>query len=149
MTGRTRPCGVQEYYLHAALLIEPFSPCTFQFTFGELSQDVQVDFTKAQTLKDIVDGARSVPDGSIFSGPRIAAALESGAADEAPWSLRFELKDVPSSKAAVSTFRQDEFLSLTPEGIAVLFEDPTDPISIVVTVEKRELEEEVPTKSDA
>jgi hypothetical protein len=124
--------------------MERFRPCKFRFVFGELSQDVQVDFTTPHTLRDIIDGARgSVPDGgSLFSSPRIASALESDS--EAPWQLRFELEDVRDK-----IFSQDEFLRLTPEDIVILVEVPTDPASIAVTLEKRELEDDAPSKSDA
>lgn len=123
-------------------MIEPFPSCAFRFTFGKLSQDFRVDFKEKQTLRDIIEGARSVPDGSLFAGPRIASALESGT--ESPWSLRFEIKDLRDK-----TFSQEEFLRLTPEDIAIMVEIPTDPVSFAVTLEKRELEDDAPTKSDA
>jgi hypothetical protein len=124
--------------------MERFPPCKFRFIFGELSQDVQVDFTTPQTLRDVIDGAgERVPDeGSVFSSPRIASALESDS--DAPWSLRFELKDVRGK-----SFSQDEFLRLTPEDIVIMVEVPTDPVSIAIALEKRELEDDAPSKSDA
>jgi hypothetical protein len=135
--------GVNEYYLHAVLLVEPFSPYAFRFTFeGEVSQDVPVDFATPQTLRDVIGAARKADPGaasaSLFSVPRVASALDSGA--EAPWSLRFELKDLRDK-----SFSQDEFLRFTPEDIAIMVVVPTDPVTIAVRLEKRVRDDEAPS----
>jgi hypothetical protein len=150
------PCEVGEFYMHAALLVEPLPPRVLRFALGDVSQDVLVDFSEGQTMRDVISMARNVPDGnSLFSGSRIASALDPEAAgaraadggglpspSPSPWSLTFELKDPSDEETASSSFSQDAFLGLTPQDIVGTVPMEANPIVIAVRLEKRELEED-------
>jgi hypothetical protein len=123
----------------------------FRFTLEEdLSHDVLVDFSEAQTMRDVLSKARGEddPDGSgLFRGPRIASALASEASSDdggsqsqspSPWSLTFELMDMPDEKERKrSEFSQDAFLGLTPQDIVGTVPMDANPILIAVGLVKR------------
>ena len=99
---------------------------------------------------DVISKARGGdPDGnSVFRGSRIESALSSeGSSDDnrspSPWSLTFELKDMPDEEETKSSvFSQEEFLGLTSQDIVGTVAMEANPVLIAVRLEKRVPEEE-------
>jgi hypothetical protein len=121
------PAEFHEYYMHAALVVEPPPQRVLRFSLGgdELAEDVKVagDPAPDETMREVIDCAvRYDRNHRLFRDPSIAAALAQG----------------PSSGGSEATLSLHDFLDLTTEALVGRFSPDADPICIRVMASREE-----------
>lgn len=139
------PAEFYEYYMHAALVVEPPPRRVLRFSLGDgLVDDIFVDRDPApdETMRQVIDRAVQYDSGHrLFRDPAIAPALEGsdGGGSEASASASVELAGgVADQPTSIETMSLQDFLGMTTEALLGRFSPDTNPIGIRVVVIQKE-----------